>query len=390
MSATSHRHRSRHLAGAALAGLVGTLAVSAIAAASAAPTPATTATSDHSEVIAQGVVEFGDGDHHWVQSGQPVLAPVALGASGPTFVLADTGSARVLLGQDVLGTQVDAGEATFVPSGVPASLSATIPSSVTLIGIEAGSGADSFAPGAGLRDVELVRDVLAGGESLGLDVGVSAVVHVSAGSVQLAGGAALPAGSGVVVGAGALDITNPGPDPATVAVAVVGDPIDETAAPTTTPTTIQGNNNSSATTSPATTAPTTSTSTTSTTTTTIDPTLDTDGDGLYDVDEIALGTDINNKDTDGDGFWDGHETGVTHTDPLKADTDGDGLDDYLEAHDLLTNALVADTDGDGLTDGQEFQDYATDPKNADSDNDGYADGAEVAAGTDPQDDTSHP
>ena len=51
---------------------------------------------------------------------------------------------------------------------------------------------------------------------------------------------------------------------------------------------------------------------------------------------------------------------------------------------------MADTDGDGLTDGQEYQDYATDPKNADSDNDGYADGAEVAAGTNPQDDTSHP
>ena len=389
MTATSNRPRSRHLAGATLAGLVGTLAVSAIAAASAPPPPSATATSDHSEVIAQGVVEFGDGDHHWVQSGQPLLAPVPLGASGPTFVLTDTGSARVLLGQDVLGTQVDAGEATFVPSGVPASLSATTPSSVTLIGIEAGSGADSFAPGAGLRDVELVRDVLAAGESLGLDVGVSAVVHVSAGSVQLAGGAALPAGSGVVVGAGALDITNAGPDPATVAVAVVGDPVDQTATPTTTPATTQANN-PPATTSPATTAPTTSTSTTSTTTTTIDPTLDTDGDGLYDVDEIALGTDINNKDTDGDGFWDGHETGVTHTDPLKADTDGDGLNDYLEAHDLQTNALVADTDGDGLTDGQEFQDYATDPKNADSDNDGFADGAEIAAGTNPQDDTSHP
>src|SRR6188472_2259595 len=98
MTATSHRHRSRHLAGAALAGLVGTLAVSAIAVASAAPTPPTIVTSDHSEVVAQAVVEFGDGDHHWVQSGQPVLAPVPLGASGPTFVLTDTGSARVLLG----------------------------------------------------------------------------------------------------------------------------------------------------------------------------------------------------------------------------------------------------------------------------------------------------
>ena len=336
------------------------------------------------------MVEFGDGDHHWVQSGQPVLAPVPLGASGPTFVLTDTGSARVLLGQDVLGTQVDAGEATFVPSGVPASLSATIPSSVTLIGIEAGSGADSFAPGAGLRDVELVRDVLAGGESLGLDVGVSAVVHVSAGSVQLAGGATLPAGSGVVVGAGALDITNPGPDPATVAIAVVGDPVDEAATPTTTPRPPRATTTPRPPPRPRPRRRRPSDEHDSTTTTTIDPTLDTDGDGLYDVDEIALGTDINNYDTDGDGFWDGHETGVTHTDPLKADTDGDGLDDYLEAHDLLTNALVADTDGDGLTDGQEFQDYATDPKNADSDNDGYADGAEVAAGTNPQDDTSHP
>ena len=107
------------------------------------------------------------------------------------------------------------------------SLSATIPSSVTLIGIEAGSGADSFAPGAGRRDVELVRDVLAGGESLGPRRG-----RVGGRARQRRVGAAgrrgdvLRPGPRVVVGAGALDITNAGPDPATVAVAVVGDPVD--------------------------------------------------------------------------------------------------------------------------------------------------------------------
>ncbi len=57
--------------------------------------------------------------------------------------------------------------------------------------------------------------------------------------------------------------------------------------------------------------------------------IDTDGDGIIDVEEAALGTDPNNADSDGDGLTDGDERTRT-TDPLRADSDGDGLIDGLE------------------------------------------------------------
>jgi thiol-disulfide isomerase/thioredoxin len=72
-----------------------------------------------------------------------------------------------------------------------------------------------------------------------------------------------------------------------------------------------------------------------------DEPVDSDGDGLTDEEELALGLD-----------------------PQLADTDGDGLDDKSEIDDGL-DALSVDTDGDG-----------------------YLDGDEVAEGSDPLDDAS--
>jgi len=97
----------------------------------------------------------------------------------------------------------------------------------------------------------------------------------------------------------------------------------------------------------------------------VNTTLDTDGDGLTDVVEAALGTDPNNPDTDGDGLTDGEEVNTVMTDPLNADTDGDGL-----------------------TDGEEVNTYGTLPNNVDTDGDGTDDGTEVNAGTNPLDGTS--
>ncbi len=53
--------------------------------------------------------------------------------------------------------------------------------------------------------------------------------------------------------------------------------------------------------------------------------LDSDGDGLFDLDEYNLiGTDPFHNDTDRDGLFDGDELLVTHTDPLWPDLDEDG------------------------------------------------------------------
>ena len=55
-------------------------------------------------------------------------------------------------------------------------------------------------------------------------------------------------------------------------------------------------------------------------------TLDSDGDGLTDAEEAALGTDPNDSDTDDDGLMDNEEVALG-TDPTASDTDADGYDD---------------------------------------------------------------
>jgi hypothetical protein len=58
----------------------------------------------------------------------------------------------------------------------------------------------------------------------------------------------------------------------------------------------------------------------------VNPSVDTDGDGVLDSDEMANGTDPRNPDTDGDGLDDGDEAEL-RTDPRNPDTDGDFIPD---------------------------------------------------------------
>ena len=157
--------------------------------------------------------------------------------------------------------------------------------------------------------------------------------------------------------------------------------------------------------------------------------VDTDGDGLFDADELALGTDPNLYDTDGDGFGDNHEV-YSETDPLDPtsapagtpgagldddgdllsngeewdlgtdpndpDTDDDGLSDFAEVgfepgSGTGTDPLDADSDDDRLSDGFEVREFGTDPLKWDSDGDGYGDGDELEVHqTDALDPASHP
>ncbi len=118
-----------------------------------------------------------------------------------------------------------------------------------------------------------------------------------------------------------------------------------------------------------------------------DPTrYDTDGDGLADGDEVTKHhTDPLKPDTDGDGLTDGDEVLRYHTDPLKVDTDGDGLSDRDEVRVHRTDPLNPDSDGDGIVDGEEVAKYHTDPLKADTDGGGLIDGAEIIRGTNPLD-----
>ncbi len=88
---------------------------------------------------------------------------------------------------------------------------------------------------------------------------------------------------------------------------------------------------------------------------------DSDGDGLSDEEEAALGTDPFNPDTDGDGLTDYEEVRKYKTDPLNPDTDYDSLGDGSEVYVHKTDALKRDTDAGGVSDGHEVLVDGTNP-----------------------------
>jgi cysteine-rich repeat protein len=95
---------------------------------------------------------------------------------------------------------------------------------------------------------------------------------------------------------------------------------------------------------------------------------DSDGDGLIDADEIALGLDPQRADSDGDSIDDQVEL-IWGLNPLDMDSDDDGLTDDLEGA-WLADSESYDWQGDADDDGMI---NALDP---DSDNDGIGDGTE--------------
>lgn len=120
--------------------------------------------------------------------------------------------------------------------------------------------------------------------------------------------------------------------------------------------------------------------------------VDSDGDGLIDIDEDALGTDPLNPDTDGDGLTD-YEEAILGTDPLTKneydemlDSDSDGLTDIDEVQTYGTDPYSNDTDSDGLSDYDEIYLYGTDPLNPDTDADTLSDGFEIEHELDPNKD----
>lgn len=113
---------------------------------------------------------------------------------------------------------------------------------------------------------------------------------------------------------------------------------------------------------------------------------DSDNDGVNDGDEFFIyRTNLNKVDSDNDGMSDGYEVnnGLNPlVDDRSLDLDTDGLSNYEESQ-INTAANISDTDQDGLSDFLEVNTHSTDPLVVDSDGDGISDGWEVSFGLDP-------
>ena len=120
-----------------------------------------------------------------------------------------------------------------------------------------------------------------------------------------------------------------------------------------------------------------------------EPTDDADSDLVNNRNEYLAGTDPNNLDSDGDGVSDLSEIASPILDPNSdMDEDGDRIADdwenYFFGSDTIRGLANRDDDGDGLNNLAEYENH-TDPHNSDSDDGGLSDGDEVALGTDPND-----
>ena len=138
-------------------------------------------------------------------------------------------------------------------------------------------------------------------------------------------------------------------------------------------------------------------------------TVDTDGDGMPDLWEIANSLDPQTDDADADPDLDGLtniEEYQLGSDPQKEDTDEDGLSDLVEtntgiwtsAENTGTSPVKADTDGDTLSDKVETntgvfvdaENTGTNPLLKDTDADSYNDNVEIQVGSNPNDKNSIP
>jgi len=102
----------------------------------------------------------------------------------------------------------------------------------------------------------------------------------------------------------------------------------------------------------------------------IDIAVDTDSDGLSNVDEVRMGTNPFDIDSDDDLVADADEVYHYGTDPLDADTDDDRLIDGYEIYTYFTDPLDPDTDDDEFMDGAEVSYWLANGIDPNSDSDG--------------------
>lgn len=351
----------------------------------AGPSPAT----GHASIVASGIVSFEEGLSRWhvtrhtAETGGQPFQSTQVG-----FVIAENTPLLVTFEEAGLRSRLVEGEALAVPAGT-SFIVETFGAPDTFVFLQVlaegeaqlGNSTDriltsaSFDVPTEMYDADLIRDVLAEDESwVVLGGAIPTTVFVLRGEVEVSNGRTTTVlqSSESAMFDGEVTTTAIA-DGSVVYAAYVGSTVPAPATPE--PAAPEAATPAAATPAPATPEPEAEPEI-------VDDGTDSDGDGLTDVEEAALGTDPNNPDTDEDGISDYDEVYVWGSDPLNLDSDGDGLYDGGE---LIygTSILNPDTDGDGLSDGDEVYIYGTDPTNPDTDGDGFSDGWEIENGTNP-------
>ena len=332
--------------------------------ASAPPSGATTTVSD-AVVVASSLLFVPGGDLIWtVTDGNvPAGGGAPIAPDDVAAILAVT-SGRALTATDTSMVSLGTGEAVAIPADTEVGVLGDVTVGLDYVVVTARSDADAstvigapFELAAGGYDLDLLADVVQPGETVTIPDAPSAplAVMVLGGELGLEGGAVPLAAASRTVIEGDVVLTNDGAEPSVVLIARIGDRI-VAEAPAPTPTSDDDRDDTVVDDEPDTTdgEP------------TIDPDLDSDGDKVPDVDELAMGSDPNDPDTD-----------------------DDGLDDWDEIR-YAGDPNDPDTDGDNITDGDEVNLYDTQPSMSDSDSDGFDDYAEIETGFDPTDPASHP
>ena len=180
---------------ASLAALGGSTALAQQPAAADPPSP----TSGHAQVIAQGLIDVDGSGYRWALDSHEVdAAGNEFVAESGTFLLAGAQSIRVYGAEGTWARLAD-GEATFRQAGSTAAASTGTGASATLSTIALmparDGGADSFVPGAGSHDVDLLRDVLASTETFTTTPSSPAFVLVTDDVVTDGDGAPIGAGA---------------------------------------------------------------------------------------------------------------------------------------------------------------------------------------------------
>jgi hypothetical protein len=195
--------------------------------------------ADSPSVVAQGVIELGDEGYAWEHAVHLVTADgAAFAASAPAFLMAMPESTVLLRAYDGGQALIEPGESVFSPDEAVTWTAIALAESsaeLALVRIVPADGDGAFVPGPGLHDVELRRFVIAPGSDVALDGVTPAFVVVVEGSVSDASGTSVDPTTPAAVD-GSTTLTNAGDSAAVVLVAVIGPPLQLTAATTPTST----------------------------------------------------------------------------------------------------------------------------------------------------------